>query len=57
MTDKPEEQPGDQRYDEAAITKMATLWAQMYYDLAMRGVPPKYAYRIVITWIKTTLGK
>lgn len=55
MTDKPE--PEDQRYDEAAITKMATLWAQMYYDLVMRGVPAKYAYRIVITWIKTTLGK
>lgn len=47
----------DQRYDEAAVTKMAALWAQMYYDLTLRGVPPKFAIRLVLAWIRNTLGK
>lgn len=51
-----EEQP-DQRYDEAAVSKMAALWAQMYNELVSRGVPPKRAARIVSVWINKTLAR
>ena len=54
---EPEEQPEDQRYDEAAISKMAALWAQMYAELTLRGIPPKYAFKLVQTWISNTLAK
>jgi hypothetical protein len=51
------EEVPDQRYDEAAIAKMAALWAQMYHEMVSRGVPPQHAIKVVRTWIKTTLAK
>lgn len=47
----------DERYDEAAIRKMAALWAEMYRELVNQGVPAELATKIVCTWIKTTLVK
>jgi hypothetical protein len=51
---KPDPQ-ADQRYDEAAVTKMAALWALMYRELCKQGIPPEHATRLVETWISHTL--
>lgn len=51
------EEHQDQRYDEAAIEKMAALWAQMYHAMVERGIPPHLAIKVVRTWIRTTLVK
>jgi len=50
-----EEKP-DQRYDEAAVRRMAILWAQMYKDLVAQGVPGKHAVQIVMAWLYRTLA-
>lgn len=51
-----DESQQDERYDEAAIRKMADLWGLMYTALLDHGVPPEAAVEIVKTWIKATLG-
>jgi hypothetical protein len=54
VSDEPQR---DERYDEAAIRKMADLWALMYAELVEKGVPANEAAKIVRTWIKVTLAK